>query len=273
MYDNCSICTEPIKPGNNKNGILTNCKHSFHRKCLTKWATNASQNAHGLFAFLNRNPSCPNCRRMSIRNTLVDDIIQHQKKLDDAIKLFEEAFMITRYSGKYTNKISAILKFPESVKPVKTFESMASFLIHVITNKNVANDPNMKHFKNTFLSVIQAHKKFVYVFTGSFGIPDDNNEFSNLQLNAINTSFKGISKLKVNRLIRYMKDENEVLMLIDLIKDQMACAFQNVVDMSDNKNKNNRNFLRNIHEKLFIPIANNAGDYTHRLYNNLKTNH
>ena len=42
--DECTICGEIIT----KNDVKTKCKHKFHLQCIQSW--------------LNRRPSCPNCR-------------------------------------------------------------------------------------------------------------------------------------------------------------------------------------------------------------------
>ena len=46
----CSICWSDIEPRDVKK---TSCKHVFHKECLKKW--------------LERNPSCPNCRSIILR--------------------------------------------------------------------------------------------------------------------------------------------------------------------------------------------------------------
>lgn len=65
----CSICFEEI---DEKNGVMTKCKHIFHKKCIDKWKWSNTTNGKAA--------RCPLCRKILVRAPVIDQgiiIVDH----------------------------------------------------------------------------------------------------------------------------------------------------------------------------------------------------
>jgi len=253
----CAICTDTVTPGSRR--ILTDCNHVFHRKCLTTWATKNSRvqgnrNPHGV---LNRNPTCPICRRY-IKPTLLKYIMKLSDRLAFFMEAFENVIIRIHESGNFNN-----LYLPPTIKknnnrnkfsvPLQ-FEYVTSLIFHIMFYNVRKDDPLVKEFKTTFIKLLKAHSKFTTNFKHSFGsVNIRTGNLRNTQITALSESFDGYIPISfIGDLIVFIEHDTGILKTIELFSRRNSSTNRLVNNLSRvNGFNQDERFVNNVENALY----------------------
>lgn len=258
----CPICTMPVLPRSNglrTNGLVTNCGHLFHRKCLTKWAKRnqyAHNNQHvqnDPNAMILNNTTCPMCREPTVHQSLVKDIIDKFHKLEAVAHQFEEAYMRARYDSRKFPNIYLLPTLRNSKLPMKTTEFMVSFILHLLFHSNPTNNQqngDVKHFKDMLIKLIVTTLDFEETWEHSYGIlnkdptPKMRNSQAGRMYNSIWPYF-GTDKER-KRFIKYVEYDTEVINVVEYLSNLFYNDILYELRASSNANQLDTRFFNRI---------------------------